>query len=197
VSDEIRDHILDAAEQCIIEAGYSNRLHAAICERSGYSRPTVYKYVGDQDAIITALGRRELKRFFALAIPALATPKALTELIVDTVVLAVSHARGHRLLQAMLRNHPDVVLPLYTLNSGPAIGLAIAGFEPHIRAAVEAGLFPPVDARLLVEWTFRLAASLITTPGIVVTADADNDPVRLRAYVQGFVDLLVAGQGHP
>ena len=38
----------------MLSAADTERLHAAIAERSGYSRPTVYKYVGDQQAIIGA-----------------------------------------------------------------------------------------------------------------------------------------------
>ncbi len=67
----IRERILDAATACLLDQGLDARLHAAIAERAGISRPTVYKYVGDQAAIVAAILERELDRFFAAAVPVL------------------------------------------------------------------------------------------------------------------------------
>src|SRR5689334_16824710 len=41
----IRERILDAATQCLLDEGLDARLHAMIAERAGISRPTVYKYI--------------------------------------------------------------------------------------------------------------------------------------------------------
>ena len=69
-TDGVRERILDAATECLIESGIDARLHATIAERAGVSRPTVYKYVGDQTAILRAVLDREVERFFAAATPA-------------------------------------------------------------------------------------------------------------------------------
>src|SRR5262245_402855 len=70
-ADRIRERILDAATECLLAEGLDARLHAMIAERAGISRPTVYKYVGDQAAIVAAVLDREFDQFFAAAVPIL------------------------------------------------------------------------------------------------------------------------------
>jgi AcrR family transcriptional regulator len=183
--EEIRERILDATEQCLLEAGLTARLHAAIAERAGVSRPTVYKYVGDQNAIVEALLHREINRFLAATEPVLTQRGPLRERFIDTVVFIVQYGRGHAILQKGLRDDPAAVLPWFTVNSGPLIERAMDFFLPHIQQAIADGDFPAVDPRMLVEWSYRLIVSLVTTPS---TLNVD-EPEALGRFVGGLLDL--------
>lgn len=178
----IRDRVLDAAAACLIEEGLGGRVHARIAERAGVSRPTVYKYVGDQDAIIAAIVDREFDKFVDAVLPVLRTSDDLERHLVDAVVFVVDYARGHALLQKALADHPELVLPALTTHSGPLLERSVQIFEEQLgRALVLAS--SDLDARTVVEWLFRIIVSLITTPGSV---GGDTDDVRrsVRALVR-------------
>ena len=106
-ADGVRDRILDAATQCLLESGLDARLHAAIAERAGLSRPTLYKYVGDQTAILDAVRDREIEAFFTAAVPLLSSTDDLRTGLVDAVVFVVGYGRRHTLLQKALRSTPS------------------------------------------------------------------------------------------
>lgn len=182
---EIRDRILDAARACLAEFGLTKRLHAAIAERAGVSRPTVYKYVGDQSAVIAALLDREIAQFLAEAEEVLTARGPLRERFIDTVVFVVGYGRAHPLLSGGLRNDPQVVLPWFTTHAEPLIEQAIAFFAPHIKSAAADGDFPDVDPRPLVEWAFRLIVSLLITPSTLPV----DDPAELREFVAGLLNI--------
>lgn len=183
-ADEVRERILDAASQCLLESGLDARLHATIAERAGLSRPTLYKYVGDQAAILQAVLDREIDRFFVAAVPLLRGSDDLQSSLVDAIVFVVRYARGHELLQKALREHPELVLPALTTESGPLVDRIHGLFAEQLERAV-AGLDVQLDVRTVVEWSYRLAISLITTPSGPPTRTDDE----LRAYIGGLLDL--------
>ncbi|MFC7309517.1 TetR/AcrR family transcriptional regulator [Streptomyces monticola] len=186
---EIRDRILDAARACLAEFGMTKRLHAAIADRAGVSRPTVYKYVGDQSAVIAALLDREVARFLAEAEAVLTARGPLRERFVETVVFVVGYGRAHPLLSGGLRNDPHLVLPWFTTGAEPVIEQAVDFFAPYIKRAVAEGDFPAVDPRPLVEWAYRIIVSLLLTPSTLPL----DDPAELRDFVGRLLDVGLPG----
>ena len=83
-------------DACLLESGLDARLHAAIAERAGLSRPTLYKYVGDQTAILDAVRDREIEEFFTAAVPLLSSTDDLRDGLVDAVVFVVGYGRAAR-----------------------------------------------------------------------------------------------------
>ncbi|TCO46610.1 TetR/AcrR family transcriptional regulator [Actinocrispum wychmicini] len=181
----IRDRILAAAEQCILEAGVGARLHARIAQRAGVSRPTVYKHIGDQDAIVQALLYRDIARMHAAAKPVLHQRGSLRDNFVETIVFVVGYARRHALLQKGLRESPESIVPWLTVYAGPIIEQGVAFVEPYVKQAIADGDFPDVNPRVVIEWCSRLVLSLITTPGTLNT----DSPDALRAYVGDLLDI--------
>lgn len=183
-SDAVRERILDAATECLIESGIDARLHAAIAERAGVSRPTVYKYVGDQTAILTAVLDREVERFFAAATPVFtAMNDDASQGLDDAIVFVVDYARRHTLLQMALHRYPGLILPALTTNSEVLIDGVVAAFSDHVeqRLAQTGG---DGDVRAIVEWAYRIAVSLVTTPGSSTPSEAD-----LRRHLAELVKL--------
>ncbi len=183
-ADDVRDRILDAATQCLLESGLDARLHAAIAERAGLSRPTLYKYVGDQTAILDAVRDREIEAFFTAAVPLLSSTDDLRTGLVDAVVFVVEYGRQHMLLQKALREHPELILPALTTESGPLVDRIHGMFAEQLERAL-AAVDTDLDTRVVVEWIYRIIVSLITTPSGPHTAS----PEQLREYIDGLVRL--------
>jgi AcrR family transcriptional regulator len=183
-ADGVRDRILDAATECLLESGLDARLHAAIAERAGLSRPTLYKYVGDQTAILDAVRDREIEAFFTAAVPLLSRSDDLQKDLVDAVVFVVGYARRHELLQKALREHPELILPALTTESGLLVDRIHGMFAAQLERAI-AYVDADLDTRVVVDWIFRIIVSLITTPSGPVT----ETPEQLREYIDGLVQL--------
>ncbi|HWL97327.1 MAG TPA: TetR/AcrR family transcriptional regulator [Nocardioidaceae bacterium] len=183
-ADDVRDRILDAATQCLLESGLDARLHAAIAERAGLSRPTLYKYVGDQTAILDAVRDREIEDFFTAAVPLLSSTDDLRTGLVDAVVFVVEYGRQHMLLQKALREHPELILPALTTESGPLVDRIHGMFAEQLERAL-AAVDADLDTRVVVEWIYRIIVSLITTP----SGPRTESPERLREYIDGLVQL--------
>ena len=178
----VRERILDAATQCLLESGLDARLHAAIAERAGLSRPTVYKYVGDQSAILQAVLDREIDAFFTAVVPLLTQSEDLENDLVDAVVFVVGYARRHELLQKGLREHPELVLPALTTESGPLLDRVHGLFDDQLeRSLTAAG--SEADPRTVVEWIYRIIVSLVIAGPAAESADD------LRRYIGGLLDL--------
>ena len=192
-ADDVRERILDAATECLIESGIDARLHATIAERAGVSRPTVYKYVGDQTAILRAVLDREVERFFAAATPAFtAMTEDESEGLDDAIVFVVDYARQHTLLQMALHRYPGLILPALTTNAEGLIEGVVAAFSEHVeqRLARTGG---EGDVRAIVEWAYRVAVSLVITPS---TATQDDESLRRHlAELSPLIELL--GQRAP
>lgn len=186
---EIYARILDAAEECLMQSGLTARVHAAIAERAGLSRPTLYKYVGDQSAILEALLDREVAKFFTTLQPVIDGGNQVKARLVDMVVHIVDYARNHALLQKGLREEPHVVLGYISGQATSLIDRASRFVAPHFSRQGEG---PMADAdqqpTAMVEWAFRLVTSLITTPGVVDT----QSPEALRRFVGQLLGVTTA-----
>lgn len=169
------------------------RQHARIAERAGVSRPTVYKYVGDQDAIWAAILDREFDRFVELLLPVLTSSDDLQHHLVDGLVAVVEYARQHPLLEVGLRDHPEIVLPALTTRSGPWLERSVDYFGEQLERALALAGATDLSARTVIEWFFRIAASLIAQPthldpaanGRGSTRRSVEDLVRLMGLYQG------------
>lgn len=182
-----RDQLLDAAERCFTRQGPRRTRHRDVAEEAGVSRPTLYKYLGDRDAITRALLDRELDRFMAAVRNHVLGFETMYDRFVEALVFTTQYAKGHALFQRLLADEPDLTLPWLTTNAEAVLARAVDALAPHLAAAMERGEFRRVDARVAAEWMARLAISLITTPSI--TAPLDR-PQTLRRFVR---DLFAVG----
>ncbi|MBE1530232.1 TetR/AcrR family transcriptional regulator [Actinomadura algeriensis] len=178
--EQIRARILDAAADCLVEGGFaSGRLLSAIARRAGLSRPTLYKYGGTIDDIKQALLERELAAFLDALAPRLRALTWSVDGIADLLIFIVGYARGHTLLSAALRDVPELVLPVFTLQAAEPIRLISEMAEPIVREQVDNGSIPPVDVPVLADVLFR-----VTLSTVLIRSDLDfDDPATLRSYL--------------
>jgi AcrR family transcriptional regulator len=180
----MRDQVLAAAETCLLEGGFrAARLHSAIARRAGLSRPTVYKYVGDQDAIIAAVIQREFTGFLDRLRPVLEQRMPFREHLVTVMTVVVREAREHALLQAAMRDSPERVLPWFTTHAGALIEQVTPLLEPGLRHYVATGELPDAEPRMLADALCRTALSLVFTNGLYDVSQPDT----LRAYLSALL----------
>lgn len=183
---DLKERILNAAEACLLETGASGRIHGRIAERAGVSRPTVYKYVGDQQAVVDALLLREANRCLAAVQPILSRPGLLRERLIDGVTFIVTYIRDHALFQGLMREYPDIVLPWLTTHAEPMLRRGLPAMAGHVQQGAMPGRALRTDPAVIAEWGVRLAISLITTPSITRPLDTPED---LRRYLGALFDV--------
>ncbi|MCP2342706.1 TetR/AcrR family transcriptional regulator [Actinomadura rupiterrae] len=183
----MRQRILDAAAECLIEGGFaSGRILSAIARKAGMSRPTLYKYGGTVEDIRRALVERELTRFLEALAPRLEGMTWSREYATDLLVFVVGYARGHTLLNAALRDVPEIVLPEFTLNAEGTIRRISELAAPIVQRHIDAGAIPPVDVGMLTDALFRITLSIVLIRG---PYDFD-DPEVLRRHLHGALGML-------
>ncbi len=188
VATRVRARVLDAAVQCLAAGGFgSDRLLTSISKLAGLSRPTVYKYVGDQDAIIDALLERELTVFIERLRPVLEQRQPRGEQIVNILVFVVHYAREHPLLGGAAADMPEKMLPWFTTNAAKVIERVEPVVYPYFRRYIGDGELPDVDPRILMDAVGRMALSLVFTSGIV--------DLRGEAAVRDYVSTIVRAIG--
>jgi len=181
-----RHRILDAAAVCLQQGGFASaRLLSAIARRAGLSRPTVYKYFADADAIRAALIRREVERFTVELLPKVAEAEWDADSFADLIAFTVTYGRNHALLQAALRDVPEIVLPFFTTHADVSIGYVAGTLRPTLLAWQDEGRLPTLDIETLVDALARIALSLLFTSGSV----NPDDPDALRAYVRDVISF--------
>lgn len=132
---DVSTAVLDAAGDLIADGGPASATVSAIAVRAGVSRMTVYRKFGDRHAILAGLFNRELGHVVART----ASIQAPTQRdrIVEAVAVAVADINSHPLMQSVLRNEPQELVPWITGRLGATQRMArsvlrdlIAGGQP-------------------------------------------------------------------
>jgi AcrR family transcriptional regulator len=186
-SDQVRESIVAAASSCLAEGGFtSDRLMSAVARAAGVSRPTVYRYFPTFADLRTTVVQRELAILVTEVLPMLETLTWTEDAIVDLLAYVVSYARRHPLFVAALRDVPDQVLAMFTLDAGDVVGYVQQILGPMLQVRIDEGAIPPMPVERIVDVLARLALSLaFTNTGI----DTDN-PRALRRYLRDAFALV-------
>lgn len=180
----LRSRILDAAAQVLREGGPGPRLITAVAERAGVSRPTLYKYVGDRDAIYDALLRAELERVIEEVATRAEKAESPREEYIAVIVDIAQQARNHPALRAVLAEHPGIIASHVSRVLPMVLDIAVPRLGPILEQGAREGRLPDVDVRVAITWTTRLITSLALMPLPEDTAEAD-----LAAAVADLLDV--------
>lgn len=180
----LRSRILDAAAQVLREGGPGPRLITAVAERAGVSRPTLYKYVGDRDAIYDALLRAELERVIDEVATRAEKAESPRDEYIAVIVDIAQQARNHPALRAVLAQHPGIIASHVSRVLPMVLDIAVPRLGPILEEGARAGRLPAVDTRVAITWTTRLITSLALMPLPEDTAEAD-----LAAAVADLLDV--------
>ncbi|AXV06640.1 Transcriptional regulator, TetR family [Euzebya pacifica] len=156
---------------------------AGVATEAGVSRPTVYKHLGDSDAIAGALIAWEADRFFAAIRPLMETEEPLATRLTAALTFTADYARDNTVFQGLLQREPGATLPLLTTHAEPLIRRAMSRLLPFL---VDLHATAADRADIMAEWAVRAGLSLALTPPL-------HDNAATRAVLQGIADSLVKG----
>lgn len=180
-----RDRLLDAALRVVADRGLARLSLDAVARAAGLSRQTVYRHFGNRDGLVTAVILREEEAFLT-AIRAAAARHADPRPSMEAALAAgLRVAREHPLLDRLLRDEPEALLPYLTTSGGPVLSAARPAIEglladrmPHLS---------PVQVQRAAETATRLFISYTIHPS--------EDPI--DEVAAGLAELILDGLKGP
>ena len=149
-SETRRQAILEAAAEVFQEMGFERSTMAAICERLGYSKATLYNYFASKEELFSAVVFDAVEAEFEATLEALdATVEDMTEALEKfgrglLTVLYLPQVQAVRRLIVAEAGRSDLGRKLYEL--GPERSEAAAA--AYLQQAMDAGKLRQADARI-------------------------------------------------
>jgi AcrR family transcriptional regulator len=88
-----REVLLDAAEECFAGYGVAKTTMNDVARRAGLSRPTLYRYFADREAVAVGVVMRRSERLVHRAVAHIARQDSLEDKIVEGLVFLVDRGR--------------------------------------------------------------------------------------------------------
>lgn len=148
------ERILDAAGVCFARRGVARTSMGDIATEAGCSRPTVYRYFSDRDALRQAFMHREARRLSHSVATAISNIDDPAQRMVEAVLTSLRGVRANPVLAAWFASE----------DGGTTTELA--GASPVIASLTEA-LLPTddQDSSARAQWVVRIILSLLLLPG--------------------------------
>lgn len=194
-ADEARQQLLGAAEQVILRYGVAKTTMDDIGREAGVSRPTVYRYFGDRDALLSALIERRSRMLFDRARTFIASHDSFDEQLIEGLIYLVDHGRRDPIVRILVSpEHMELATTLVGAST-LASELTAEMWTPILEAAAERGeIRPGLDLNEVAEWLALVQFILV---GRLDFARADDPGHRhlLRTFV--LPAFLPVGVGAP
>jgi AcrR family transcriptional regulator len=130
--------VIDAALRCIARWGIGKTTLDDVAREAACSRATIYRlFPGGKEALLDAVARNELDRFFSGLAQRFDEAPTLEDLLVDGIVYASRALSGHEALQFVLAYEPELVLPKVAFHHADRVLSAVSAFAapylaPHV-----------------------------------------------------------------
>jgi AcrR family transcriptional regulator len=178
--DDMVDRIAAAALDQFAQYGIRRSTIDDVAKRAGVSRVTVFRRFTNKERLVEFVVAREIRRGMR-ELDRAWVGGTLEDRLVHGFSFAMRFTRNHPLFGRLLESEPEVVLPLMTVDGGPALGLYRSLIAQRLNDEALAKRAAPGDVEGAAEVIARLAMSLLLTPDGVINLD-DQDSV--RAFVR-------------
>jgi TetR/AcrR family transcriptional regulator, repressor for uid operon len=175
------DRIAAAALDQFAQYGIRRSTIDDVAKRAGVSRVTVFRRFTNKERLVEFVVAREIRRGMEELDRAWDGGGTLEDRLVHGFSFVMEFTRGHPLFGRLLHSEPDYVLPLVTVDGGPALALYRLLIAHRLDAEVRAGRARPGDVEAKAEVIARLAMSLVLTPAGVIDLDDEGS---VRAFVR-------------
>jgi AcrR family transcriptional regulator len=155
--------VLDAAARCFARHGVGRTSVQDVARELGVNRTTVYRQVGNVDAMVRLLLARELHRLLT-GLPTDLAGRTGPEAIVELMAAIIAFASAHPVLTKVRDDEPELIGPFVVTDLGELLERVTVGVAPLLRAAMDAGLLARRDPDVVAAWLARIALSLIAAP---------------------------------
>ncbi|KUH67527.1 TetR family transcriptional regulator [Mycolicibacterium novocastrense] len=181
--DEAREQILAAAEAVILRYGIPKTTMDDIGKEAGVSRPTVYRYFGDRDALIGALIERRSRMLFGRARKFILSHETFADQLVEGLVYLVDHGRKDPIVRILVSpEHMGMTSPIVG-ESNLAAGLTAEMWEPIFQRAIDRGeIRSDIDLSAVAEWLALVQFIMVGRLDFSPSEDPDHREM-LRAFV--------------
>lgn len=180
---EAREQILSAAEAVILRYGIPKTTMDDIGKEAGVSRPTVYRYFGDRDALVAALIERRSRMLFDRARTFILSHETFAEQLVEGLVYLVDHGRKDPIVRILVSpEHMGTTSPIVG-GSNLAASLTAEMWEPIFHRAAERGeIRSDLDLPAVAEWLALVQFIMVGRLDFANSADPDHREM-LRTFV--------------
>jgi len=164
VPEPVRSRILEATYACVGRYGLGKTTIEDAAREAGMSRATVYRYFpGGRDQLIHEVVAWETGRFFLRLARHVAGTTGFAEMLGEGLRFAHAEIEAHEVLQRVLADEPERLLPILTVESFRIRELVAAFLVPYLEA--EERLRPGLDPREAADYLARMVMSFIGAPG--------------------------------
>ncbi|MEL6861314.1 MAG: TetR family transcriptional regulator [Pseudomonadota bacterium] len=153
--------ILDAAERIFFLRGVSATSLEAVAAAAGVTRPTIYRNIGNRDALLLAVLVRLTERFLERLKPRLLAAEDLPEaivLLIETTAMSASRDELNLIFGAEDEGQTGLPIPGVLAPLSELFGRVLKEMEEHLPGTLRSG----VDYKEAGEWIIRLAISFTT-----------------------------------
>jgi AcrR family transcriptional regulator len=157
-----RDRILDATLAVLAAEGLSGLALEDVAAAAGLSRQTVYRYFGSRHALVSATVLREEEGLIARIAAAAREHTDLEAALRAALAAGLQAAREHPLLDRLLAQEPESLLPFLTTGAGPVLSAARPVMEELLAARLPD--VAPATCRRLADTITRLFISYAVNP---------------------------------
>ncbi len=157
------DPILDAATRCFARHGVGRTSVQDVARELGVNRTTVYRQVGNVDAMVRLLLARELHRLLT-GLPTELQGRTGPQAVVELMAAIIAFASEHPVLTKVRDDEPELIGPFVVTDLAALLERVTAGAAPLLGAAMDAGLLARRDPEVVAGWLARIALSLIAAP---------------------------------
>ncbi|MEQ3549906.1 TetR/AcrR family transcriptional regulator [Pseudonocardia nematodicida] len=174
--EEARRRLVGAAEECFLDYGVRRTTMDDVARRAGVSRPTVYRYFSDRDALVVEVVTLRARAFAGRAREYIAGRSDFPSKIVDGLTFLVRGGQRDPILRTLLR--PDNLSATSGILTAGRVAeqLSLEVWEPVLVAAQQAGeMQPDLDPRELCGLMADLELMLIGRQDLL---DPDGPGVR-------------------
>ncbi|NDZ95829.1 TetR/AcrR family transcriptional regulator [Streptomyces sp. SID6673] len=182
-ADEARKQIMVAAERVFQRYGIAKTTMDDIGREAGVSRPTVYRYFGDRDTLISALIERRSRMLFVKARKYLLEQPTFADQLVEGLIYLVERGRKDPLIRILVSPEHVQMAERLVGSSGLAARLTAEMWAPIIDQAIERGeIRHDLDRDKIAEWIALVQFILVGR----LDFDRPDDPAH-REMLKTFV----------
>lgn len=185
------ERILDAALAEIGAHGTRGATMDAIADAAGVGRVTVFRRFGSKEALVQALGLRELRRFLTAVQDAAAGVADPADRIADAFLACVRLGEEHPLVSRLARQEPATAFAQLTTGTPSAVQLGTAFIAAQLAAIQDETGRRAGDPGEIAEVLVRVALTYVLIPSGLFDA---SDTAAVRAFAHRVLVPIALGR---